>query len=127
MYCVNCGKKINDDVMFCPECGAAQERPEQSGANTEKHVYGLENQPEVKKTSYNTMSIVGLSVSGASLVINLYGLVGVLGIILSIIGLISCKKNNESGQILAIIGIVIGVLSVAFAFIIISLASLSII
>ena len=81
----------------------------------------------MKKTSYNTMSIVGLSVSGASLVINLYGLVGVLGIILSIIGLISCKKNNESGQILAIIGIVIGVLSVAFAFIIISLASLSII
>lgn len=127
MYCLNCGKKINDNVIFCPECGAAQERSKQSAANTEKHVYGLENQPEVKKTSYNTMSIVGLSVSGASLVINLFGLVGVLGIILSIIGLISCKKNNENGQILAIIGIVIGVLSVAFAFIIISLAGLSMI
>ena len=28
MFCKNCGKRIEEDVRFCPECGTAQEKAE---------------------------------------------------------------------------------------------------
>ena len=28
MFCKNCGKEIEEDVKFCPECGTAQEKAE---------------------------------------------------------------------------------------------------
>lgn len=31
MFCINCGKQINDGSKFCPECGAKIEDPIQTG------------------------------------------------------------------------------------------------
>ena len=34
MYCSNCGAKMDDDSVFCPECGARCEEPAQTQADT---------------------------------------------------------------------------------------------
>lgn len=70
---------------------------------------------------YNKMCTIGLVVSCISLFLNLWGFVGLAGTILSIIGLISRSKRNERGKAQAIVGIVIGVCSIIYAFIIIFL------
>ena len=44
----------------------------------------------------------------ALIIFNCYGLVGLAGMIVSIIGLKNCKKNDEEGRAFAIIGIVVG-------------------
>ena len=32
MFCSQCGKKVNDTMLFCPFCGAALVLPEQDDA-----------------------------------------------------------------------------------------------
>lgn len=109
MYCINCGKQIDDGVAFCPECGAAQKVVATS--NNANAVNSYAN----NKTSYDTMCIVGLVISGISLLVNLCGIVGIAGVIVSVIGLINCSPDNKNGKIFAIIGIVIGGFSIVFA------------
>lgn len=58
------------------------------------------------------MCIIGLVISGISLLINFCGLVGIVGTIVSVYGLITCEQKNENGKALAIFGIVIGVVSI---------------
>lgn len=66
------------------------------------------------KAPYNTMCIVGLVVSGISLLLNFFGIVGIAGTILSVIGLINCTQKKENGKAVAIIGIVIGSFSILY-------------
>ena len=61
---------------------------------------------------YNKMCIAGIAVGGASLLINLFCITGIVGIVLSLIGLSSSAKNGERGRGLAIAGIVMGAASV---------------
>ena len=120
MYCTNCGKEINNEVAFCPECGTAQQRTTPPpGANYGSYNNTTANQPYVKYAPYNTMCIIGLVISGVSLLLNFFGLVGLAGTVLSVLGLISCKERNERGRNLAIIGIVIGAISIFYGFIVI--------
>lgn len=120
MYCSNCGKEINNEVAFCPECGTAQQRTTPPpGANYGSYNNTAANQPYLKDTPYNTMCIIGLVVSGISLLLNFYGLVGIAGTVLSVLGLISCKERNERGRNLAVIGIVIGAISILYGLIVI--------
>lgn len=63
------------------------------------------------------MCIVGLVISCISLLLNFWGLVGIAGTVVSVIGLNSCKQKNENGKALAIIGIVIGVFSILYGLI----------
>lgn len=115
MYCMNCGKQIPNGAVYCPECGTSQrDSAPQSSGNTADHTYE-KRQSAVNKVPYNTLCILGLVISGTSLLLNFLGLVGLVGlggIIVSIMGLKSCKKKNENGKVLAIIGIVIGAISV---------------
>ena len=119
MFCRNCGKEITDGTAFCPECGAAQNGTTQNASQEPPTISNAAysnptNQSEVKKVPYNTMCIVGLVVSGISLLLNFFGIVGIAGTILSVLGLMDCKKKNENGKALAIIGIVIGVFSIIY-------------
>lgn len=114
MFCINCGKEIQDGSSFCSECGASQHGvtppPVSNAAN-----YGNPTNPTVvQKAPYNTMCIIGLVISGISLLLNFWGLVGIAGTIVSTIGLTNCKQKNENGKALAIIGIVIGVYSIFY-------------
>ena len=113
MFCTNCGKEIQDGSAFCPECGATQQGATPSVTNAGSYS-NQTNQPVVQKVPYNTMCIVGLVISGISLLLNFWGLVGIAGTIVSVIGLSSCKQKNENGKALAIIGIVICVYSIFY-------------
>lgn len=117
MFCTNCGKEISENDTFCPNCGAKQQTA-QYDYNPDGYV-NKNVQPSVQKESYNTMCIVGLVISCISLFINFWGLVGIAGTIVSIIGLSSCWKKRERGNTLAIIGIVIGVFSIFYGLLVI--------
>lgn len=112
MFCANCGKEIKDGYKFCDKCGAVQqESPPSPVSNTGDYANPI-NQSTVQKAPYNKMCIIGLVISGISLLINFWGLVGIVGTIVSVYGLISCEQKNENGKALAIFGIVIGVVSI---------------
>lgn len=113
MLCANCGKEIQEGSTFCPECGATQQGATPPVTNTGTYSNPT-NQPVVKKAPYNTLCIVGLVISGISLLLNFWGLVGIAGTIVSVIGLSSCKQKNENGKALAIIGIIIGAYSILY-------------
>ena len=67
----------------------------------------------------NSLCLAGFLVSLFSLLINLWGLVGITGIVLSAVGLNSFNEKKETGQGLAIAGMIIGVVSVAYAIVLI--------
>ena len=117
MFCINCGKEISDGSTFCPECGTAQQETTPPPTSSTGNFANPVNQSAVKKAPYNAMCIIGLVISGISLLLNFFGLVGIAGTIVSVIGLISCTKNNENGKALAIIGIVIGIFSILYGLI----------
>lgn len=65
--------------------------------------------PCAPSANYNGLSIAGFSLSCAAILFNFFfGLPGIVGLILSIIGLCQCNKRSEKGRGLAIAGIVIG-------------------
>lgn len=117
MFCSNCGKEIKDGATFCPECGAAQQGTTPPPTSNVGNYAAPTSQSTAQKAPYNMMCIVGLVISGISLLLNFWGLVGIAGTIVSVIGLNSCKQKNENGKALAIIGIVIGVFSILYGLI----------
>ena len=66
--------------------------------------------PCAPSANYNGLSIAGFSLSCAAIISNilLFGLPGIVGLILSIVGLCQCNKRSEKGRGLAIAGIAIG-------------------
>lgn len=117
MFCINCGHKIEDNAKFCSECGTTQQETSQ----TSTHNVGNHSNPAPRSTiqtvPYNTMCITGLVISGISLLLNFFGLVGIAGTIVSVIGLIDCEKKKENGKSLAVCGIIIGVFSIFYGLI----------
>lgn len=104
MYCVKCGKEIKDGSSFCPECGAAQPNENSSERSNSHTQAGL-------KASYNILCIIGLVVSGISL---LFPLIGIAGFILSLIGFKNVKKTGGKGRELAIVGMVVGIVMIIY-------------
>lgn len=45
MYCTKCGKAINDDVIYCPYCGAKVIRPNQDYYQNEQGTPIVRNNP----------------------------------------------------------------------------------
>ena len=119
MYCSNCGKEIHNNSAFCSECGAPQRGAAFSSPTLHAEACSDPVNATTKKAPFNTMCIVGLVISGISLLLNFWGLVGIAGTIVSVIGLTGCQRNQERGKTLAIIGIVIGVFSIFYGLIMI--------
>ena len=134
MFCYKCGREINEGAAFCPGCGASQgnrtadnsnysnqnySEPNYGNANYNNPNYSAPNCGNVNgqyipkaNARCNTLSIIGLVVSCVALLLfNGYGLVGLAGMIVSIIALNECKKSGEEGRAFAIIGIVLGGIS----------------
>lgn len=114
MFCRTCGAEIRDGSKFCSECGAAQQDVTSSpNTNTRNHIPPINqlNQVTVEKAPYNMMCIIGLILSLFSVLFNLFALLSMAGIIVSVIGLMTCQQKNERGKVLAILGIVISLFS----------------
>ena len=114
MFCIHCGKEISDNSTFCPECGAAQQEITPPPAANTGNCSTPVNHSAVQKAPYNMMCIIGLVISGISLLLNFWGLVGIVGTIVSVIGLVNCKQKNQNGKALAITGIAIGGFSILY-------------
>ena len=96
MFCPNCGTQNNDGVNFCANCGAKLYR------NAAPSVAPIVAMPQQKT---NVLCIVGLIASLASILF--LGTTAIIGLIFSLIGLISAGKKNEKGKGQAIAGIII--------------------
>ena len=127
MYCTNCGNEIHEHAKFCPECGAPQlranhdtnNRNNNEDYNDNTNYYNTENYFNDEKESeemstYSTLCILGLIFSCIALFIDFLGLISILGVIFSVIGLIGTYQRKEQGVVLAIIGLVIGVVACIF-------------
>lgn len=107
MFCKNCGQELNENAVICPYCGVATSK---MGNNMPApQTYG--SQP--KKT--NGMGIAGFVVGLIGMLGGnyLFLVPGIVGLILSIIGMVQMKKCNSCNG-LAIAGLVIGIVSFIF-------------
>lgn len=97
--CSDCGKEVSDKAKACPNCGCPISK------DMEK--------VEICETPH-PIAITGFVLGFVSLFIEpLWGFVGVSAIIFSIIGTVITFKKNKKGKVLAILGIVFGVLGTA--------------
>lgn len=67
----------------------------------------------------NSLALAGFITSIISLFLNFWGIVGIVGVVLSSVGLAQINSKKECGSGLAISGIMIGVFSILYAFYII--------
>lgn len=112
-YCVYCGNEIRENAVICTKCGA-------SVHSTEKVTTAINTYQTTQieqKSKYNVLCILGFVFSF---------FFGLLGLILSCIGLSQSNKNNEKGQSLAIAGIVISCLILIFHIVIIAIYGIAI-
>lgn len=129
MFCIKCGKEIPANSAFCPFCGSSQsgDAPAQGESADQERCGGQDtvaapdgyaqpiNQSPIRKAQYNLLCILGLVISLISLVFNYFGLVGLGGIIVSVIGLVQCNRKRENGRIMGVLGVFFGAVAVITA------------
>ena len=102
MFCKNCGKELDDNAVICPNCGVPTDK-----------LYAQQPLSEPKK-------INGIGIAG--FVVGLLGLLGgnylflipgIIGLILSIVGVVHMKKCNSANG-LAVAGLIVGIVSFIF-------------
>lgn len=73
------------------------------------------------KNSYNVFAIVGFVLGIISFFLNFFGIVGILAVVFSAIGLSQIPKNQQKGKVLSILGIIFGAINIIYAIYAISL------
>ncbi len=97
-FCENCGAELKENSEVCLECGKYTSKKGNNGNGNDN----------------NKLALSGFIVSMASLIINFAGIVGLVGAILSGIGLIQVSKGNGKGKGLAIAGLIVGIFSILY-------------
>ena len=69
------------------------------------------NYPEKQNDSVSGAIIVGFVLGLISWFLNFWGIVGIIAIVFSAIGLSQLSRTNQKGKVLAIIGLVSGIVS----------------
>jgi hypothetical protein len=123
-FCSKCGTQIDQGSAFCQNCGTPV-----SGANAPAAV--ATPAPTAAQLAAggktNVMAIVSLVVSIVSWLIALWGVIPLLGIILGFIANGQIKKNpGMKGRWMAILGIVLGILSLLVWIILVALRGLAV-
>jgi len=101
VVCPECGKEVSSWADACLNCGCPIKK---DASNIEK--------PKKKKT--NTLATVGFLASIVSLFLNLWGIIGIVGIILSGAGSFQAGNNGENGKGIGICGVIIGIVSTVY-------------
>jgi hypothetical protein len=113
MFCAKCGTQLEEGVKFCPKCGAPVAPPAEvapSGATPPATTAPAATPQAVTRTS-------GFAI--ASLVLGIVGILinplAILAIIFGGIGMSQTGKDpNLKGKGMAIAGLVLGIIMVAF-------------
>lgn len=96
-FCANCGNELEDTANVCDQCGKSVNPNATSSVQV--------NQTIVNNNKNNGFAVAGFVISLVSILC--CGGTSVLGLIFSIIGLITANKNEGNGKGLSIAGIVI--------------------
>lgn len=112
MFCLRCGKQIDDNSMSCPYCGCATENAGEINSNT------MFPEDNINKKNADGLATAGLVVGAIGIVlawlIALLGYIfGVLSLTLSIIAVKKTKDNKKAkiGLVLSIITFVCSLIS----------------
>ena len=62
------------------------------------------------------MAVVGFVLGLISLLIDFWGLIGIVAIVFSVAGYIGCNQHNQKGKARAVFGIIFGLASVLYTF-----------
>ena len=96
MYCRNCGKELNENAMFCDQCGAKVSVDENEVVELTKQMEEVIEEP---KGPWKVFAIVGYVLGIVNLVLVLlpfYSLImSVYGIVLSALGKKSIVKRRQ--------------------------------
>lgn len=102
MFCNNCGQETDNNIAFCPHCGAK--------------LASVENEPlDNTSNSKNTYATIGFILGIVSWILSFFGIVGILAIVFSSLGLSNLPKCNNKGKAFSIIGLIMGICSVVYA------------
>ena len=126
--CIKCGAEMQDDVQFCPACGApqqAQEAPQQPYYAQPQQPYYAPQQPAQVKP-FPVFGLIGM-IAGIVAVITTWFLFylgiafSIVGIIFSAIGMAKRNENRMPGMAIAglvcsIVAIVLTIVSIILAF-----------
>ena len=116
-YCSKCGNAVDDAAEYCPICGerCAAEAAETVDAEPVGSNYGSTGSNDYR--TFETKKPEGKSLAGfiigvASMIICNTFVGPVVGLILSIIGLVSFDESKNTGKWLGIAGIIINSLAI---------------
>ena len=105
MYCPKCGNKLQSGDLFCSKCGARQAGEVRFDWRGQEE----KREREVVREGWNVGAVMGFCFSLSAWWIGFFGIVSLIGLILSCIGLYNLKRNNQKGLVLAVIGVVLGI------------------
>ncbi len=104
MYCQNCGFKNEEGAAFCGNCGTNLKV---------KTTIVYPNETAGSNEKYNGMAIAGFVLGIVNIWFGAVFVVGVIGLILSIMGNNQIKLNGGKGKGLAVAGIVINIITLS--------------
>lgn len=94
-YCKTCGAELLDEAVICPKCGSSV----------------VDGPVTLKK---NSMAIAGFVLGIVAMIFNFYAIPAVIGLVLSIVGLIQVYKSGYNHKKLAIAGIVLSAIALVY-------------
>ena len=128
MFCKNCGKQIDEDAKFCPECGTAQRKTEafktqeddvadtkdteepakaEKSTQTNKENTADKQDDTIKRASDEIGKINPLCITSLVLTVLMfffrYTIICYAALLFAILGFRAVKKNGERGLMLAIV------------------------
>ncbi len=104
-YCTHCGAELPDEAVICPKCGCAVAN---SGFVTPKSA------SNTARPGWDACAIVGFVLSIVSCVLfafNVFGIVSLAGMTVSIVGTVRTSSKKLRGMGLAIAGICVGAIA----------------
>ena len=104
-FCTKCGIEVTGS--FCTNCGSAV-----NGTQNQQMAY--QTQRPVTEQKLNVMALVGFTLGCVSLLLNFFGIVGILALVFSIIGLTQINNTGGKGKGLAVTGIILGAIGVVW-------------
>ena len=114
-FCSHCGTANTTNSNFCPNCGAPMNtvQPMNNMAQPmSNYNMGMPNMYAANKT--NGLALAGFITAMISLILNFWGIVGIVATILSGVGISKTGPGKEKGRGLAIAGLIIGIFSILY-------------
>jgi len=106
-YCPYCGSVNNNGGNFCQNCGAhLQVQP------VNNYYPNVQNNMYQQKT--NGIALAGFITAMVSLILNFWGIVGIVATVLSGVGISKTGPGKEKGRGLAIAGLIVGIFSIVW-------------